>query len=238
MIRKSIFTLMLMATIGYVSAQSLQLENDGTIYNDGETFICNTEENGEFIQKFHIRNLSSVDQDVMLEKEVIEDLEGVMNFFCWGSCYMPETIVTPRPVTVAAGTLSEEEMSVHALFDNVFGKIHVKYSIYDVNTPNQRLTFYVVFHNSGAGVDEIPSVQLGQAYPNPAKSMVHFDYSTTDYSTAVVYNILGQEVMRQELNVLQGQLSLSVADLQDGIYFCNLTRNGQTLSTVKFVVKK
>jgi hypothetical protein len=33
-------------------------------------------------------------------------------------------------------------------------------------------------------------------------------------------------------------MSLSVADLNDGIYFCSVMRNGQTFATVKFVVKK
>lgn len=238
MIKKSIFTLMLMAIIGYVSAQSLQLEWNGTIYNDGETIICNTEEYGEFIQKFHIRNLASVDQDVVLEKEVVETLEGVTNYICWGNCFLPETTVTP-PVTVPANSLSVEEMSMHAMFDdNVFGYILVKYSIYEARTPEQRINIAIKFHKSGVGIDESPIMHFGQAYPNPSSSMVHFDYALNSNATAVVYNLVGQEVLRQELNVLQGQLSFSVANLQDGIYFCNLTQNGQTVSTVKFVVKK
>lgn len=239
MIRKSIFTLLLMAIFGYVSAQSLQFEYDGTIYQDGSTIVCNTEEYGEFIQYFQVRNLDNVDHNVLLEKEVAQDLEGVMNYFCWGSCYLPETVVSPRPVTVPANTLSEEELSVHAMFDEfVFGYIIVKYSIYDEATPNDRVTVAVKFLKSGEGVNENAAIQLGQAYPNPASSMVHFDYENADNATAVVYNLVGQEVLRQELNAIQGKLSISVNDLQDGIYFCNLTRNGQALKTVKFVVKK
>lgn len=239
MIRKSIFTLLLMAIFGYVSAQSLQFEYNGTIYQDGSTIVCDTEEYGEFIQYFQVRNLDNVDHNVLLEKEVAQDLEGVMNYFCWGSCYLPETVVSPRPVTVPANTLSEEELSVHAMFDEfVFGYIIVKYSIYDEATPNDRVTVAVKFLKSGEGVNENAAIQLGQAYPNPASSMVHFDYENADNATAVVYNLVGQEVLRQELNAIQGKLSISVADLQDGIYFCNLTRNGQALKTVKFVVKK
>lgn len=239
MIRKSIFTFMLMALIGYVSAQTLQLEYDGTIYPDGSSIVCETEEYGEFIQHFYVRNLDNVDHNVMLEKEVIEDLEGVMNYFCWGSCYLPETTISPRPVAIPANTLSDEELSVHAMFDEfVFGNVVVKYSIYDEATPGDRITFEVKFHKSGVGVNENTAAQLGQAYPNPATTTVHFDYENAMNATAVVYNLLGQEVLRQELNAIQGKLSISVADLKDGIYFCNLTRNGQTLSTTKFVVKK
>ena len=37
MFKKSIFTLMLMAAIGTVSAQSLRFELDGTVFEEGET---------------------------------------------------------------------------------------------------------------------------------------------------------------------------------------------------------
>ena len=42
----------------------------------------------------------------------------------------------------------------------------------------------------------------------------------------------------QEVNTFENKLTLSVASLNDGIYFCSLMRDGQTMSTVKFLVKK
>jgi hypothetical protein len=81
---------------------------------------------------------------------------------------------------------------------------------------------------------------LGHAYPNPASTEVRFDYklSGSENASVSVYNLLGQEVLREELNVAQGQVSFSVADLNEGIYFCNLKVNGQAVSTEKFIVKK
>ena len=239
MFKKTIFTLMLMAMMGFVSAQTLQLEWDGTVYNDGETIICNTEEYGEFTQKFHVRNLASVDQNVVLEKEVIEPLEGVMEYFCWGNCYLPETMVTP-PVTVPADSLSFDEMSMHAMFeDNVFGYVLVKYSIYDARTPEERISIVIKFHKSGVGIaDNARPMVMSKAYPNPASSFVNFNYSFDGNLTAVVYNLLGQEVIREDLNANDGQMSLSVADLNDGIYFCTMMVNGRAWTTQKFIVKK
>jgi hypothetical protein len=79
---------------------------------------------------------------------------------------------------------------------------------------------------------------LCQAYPNPATNTVSFNYSFGGNLCAVVYNLVGQEVMRQELNANDGQLSFSVADLQGGIYFCTMLVDGRAVSTQKFVVKK
>ena len=244
MIKKSVFTLMFLAVMGWVSAQSLQFEWNGHAYAEGETLECTNDEYGygEFIQHLQLRNLTSGDLEVIVEKEVVEDLEGAINFFCWGSCFGPDTYVSPRPVTIAADALTNEEaLSFHVLFDEgVYGKVKMKYSAYDESNPSQRVTINVVFRRSGVGVQETNAVRFGQAYPNPASSVVNFDYNLNvgDKVSVAIYNLLGQEVMKQQMNGMQGRLSISVADLNDGIYFCNLFVNGCAVKTEKFVVKK
>lgn len=243
MVKKSIFTLILLAAIGCVSAQSLQFEWNGTVYDEGETIECTNDEYGygELIEHMQLRNLTSAPVDVLVKKEVLEDLEGVMNTFCWGMCFGPDVIVSPNAVTLEAGSLNTDELSFHALFDEAFGRVVVKYTAYVERNPDDAVSIIVNFHRSGVGVNELNAVcNLGHAYPNPASTTVRFDYrlASGDNATVAIYNLLGQEVMYQELNGLQGQLSISVADLNEGIYFCNLMVNGQALKTEKFVVKK
>lgn len=243
MIKKAFFTLLFLSVTAWVSAQSLQFELNGHVYEEGETIQCNTPtEWGEFLQDMQIRNLTSEDWNVLVKKEVIEDLEGVSNYFCWGLCFGPDTYVSPNPVAVPANSVtSVGALSFHAMFeDNVFGKVQVKYSAYDERHPEDAVTINVVFHKSGEGVHEVAAVRFGQAYPNPASSVVNFDYNVnaSDRASVSVYNLLGQEVMNLPINTLQDRLSISVADLNNGIYFCNLFVNGSAVKTEKFVVKK
>ena len=242
MFKKSIITLLFLAAIGYASAQTLQFELDGNIFYDGEAIECTNDEYGygEYIQHMQLRNLISDNLNVIVEKEVIEDLEGTMNFFCWGSCFGPDVMVSPNPVTVAGNSVTgDQDLSFHALYnDDVFGYVVVKYSAYDERHPDDRVSIIVKFHKSGEGVDDNALFEMSQAYPNPASSMVNFDYSFNGNLTAVVYNILGQEVLRENLNANTGKLSFSVADLNDGIYFCTMLVNGNASTTQKFVVKK
>ena len=243
MIKKAFFTLLFLSVTAWVSAQSLQFELNGHVYEEGETIQCNTPtEWGEFLQDMQIRNLTSEDWNVLVKKEVIEDLEGVSNYFCWGLCFGPDTYVSPNPVAVPANSVtSVGALSFHAMFeDNVFGKVQVKYSAYDERHPEDAVTINVVFHKSGEGVHEVAAVRFGQAYPNPASSVVNFDYNVnaSDRASVSVYNLLGQEVMSLPINTLQDRLSISVADLNNGIYFCNLFVNGSAVKTEKFVVKK
>lgn len=242
MVRKSIFTLMFLAVMGWVSAQSLQFELNGTVYSEGETVVCNTaNEWGEYLQDMQLRNLSGQDMKVKVEKDVMDNLDGVTNYFCWGQCFGPDVIISPEAIAIEANSVTAESaLSFHAMFDEtVYGKIQVKYYAYDERHPEERISIIVVFHRSGAGLNETSVSYFGQPYPNPANSMVSFDYNLSgSNASAVVYNLLGQEVMRQEINTFDGKLSLPVSGLNDGIYFCSVVLDGKTCAAVKFVVKK
>jgi hypothetical protein len=239
--RKSLFTLVLLLLAGFVSAQSLRFEWDGHEYGIGDVIECTNDEYGigEYIQHMQIRNLTGEDIPVIVEKEILEDLEGTINSFCWGACFGPDTFVSPNPVTVAANSVSDEgELSFHVLFDEgVFGRVRMRFFAYAEGQAADRIYIDVTFNKSGDGVNS-HSMTMGKAYPNPASTLVHFDYSFDGNLTAVVYNLLGQEVLRQDLNANNGQMTLSVADLQEGIYFCTMMVNGRARSTEKFVVKK
>ena len=180
MFKKSIITLMLLAAIGYVSAQSLQFEWDGNVFYDGEAIECTNDEYGygEYIQHMQLRNLTSNDMNVIIEKEVIENLEGTINSFCWGMCYGPDTYVSPNAVTVLANSLNTDDLSFHNIFEeNVYGYVVVRYYAYDEHNPDERISIIVKFHKSAEGVDDNAQFEMSQAYPNPATSTVNFDYT-------------------------------------------------------------
>ena len=233
--------MLLLTVMGWVSAQSLQFEWNGHVFEEGEIIECINDEYGvgEFIQHMQVRNLTSDNLNVIVEKEIVEDLEGASNFFCWGQCYL-YTVFVSDPVMVAANSLNTDDLSFHVLFPDVFGKVKMRYYAYDESNPSERVSINVVFTKSEVGVQENVAQRFGQAYPNPASSVVNFDYNLNagDKASVVVYNLLGQEVMKQLVNTMQNRLSISVSDLNDGIYFCNLLVNGSAVKMEKFIVKK
>lgn len=249
--KKSIFTLVFLAAMGWLSAQSLQFEHEGHVFQNGERIICtNVLEWGELQQDMQIHNLTGDAIDVMVEKEEIKIVEGTSSYFCWGSCYLPEVFVSPRPVTLSAGAVSNEgDLSFHHQIDPelsgdpnnfIAGTSVVKYYAYPFDNEDDRVCLEIWFAYNAESVKEMPSINFGHAYPNPSSLMVRFDYnlSSVDKVSVSVYNLLGQEVMSQPINNLQGTVAFSVADLNEGIYFCNLFVNGQAMKTEKFIVKK
>ena len=231
---------MLLAVATIVSAQTLQFEFNGTVYQDGETIVSPFNEmTGEYVQDLYIRNLSDEPINVVVEREVIQNIPGAMLFFCWGSCLSPEQDIS-RPVAVPANTLSEEEFNSHVLFDVEQGIVAIRYYAYssDQDEPGNRISI-TILAGEGAGVTE-NNVSVGSAYPNPASSQVHFNLKANGNSDVkvMVYNLLGQEVKSQWANGSTGRINIAVDDLQPGIYFCSFLVNNEVVKTEKFIVKR
>jgi len=250
MIKKFVFTLALLAVMGWASAQSLQFEWEGHVYEQGETVICTqVDEWGTMVQEMQVRNLTSASVDVIIRREIIQLVEETENSFCWGGCYSPAVNVSPVPKTLEAGAVcGTSDLSFHHQIDLsysgdpdnfVFGTSIVKYYAYPEGNGEDNACIEIWFAYGAESVDE-NKISFSHAYPNPASSLVHFNYQlpATGNVSVSVYNLLGQEVLSQQLDALQGQAVLSVADLTEGIYFCNLKVDGRAVKTEKFVVEK
>lgn len=238
--KKTLFTLLLLAAVSFMSAQSLRFEWNGEVYQDGQTVIATYDESMfEYIAHFHIRNLTDNDQNVIVVQDVIEGAEGAMTYMCWDQCAAPNNHIEDGPVPIPAQTLSENELSCHVMFNSESPSVvKVNYAAYDRANPDEKINIIVLF-GPGAGTEE-HTIRLGQAYPNPASSQVHFDFSRNEgsYVNVMVYNLLGQEVKSQTASGTQGRISISVDDLLPGIYFCSFRINNEVVRTEKFIVKR
>ena len=251
MIRKSIFALLLTAMVGMLSAQSLRYELEGEPLDNNAVVVCTSvSEWGEMIQEMEIRNLTNGTLNVLVEKEEIQMVEGTSNSFCWGMCYTPQVVVSPIAIAVEANSLNDPldgGLSFHQNIDPTYsgdpnnfitGTSIVKYYAYPETDPEDRVCVEVWFAYGSESVSDL-QVNIGQAYPNPATSTVSFNVQYPGTLEAIVYNLLGQEVMKQTVNgMTQGKLSFSVAELQAGIYFCSFVADGNPWKTEKFIVKK
>lgn len=142
-------TLLANFELTYVPSQSLQFEWNSHVYYDGEIIECTNDEYGigEFVQHMQIRNLTSESMRIIIEKQVIQDLEGAIDYFCWGTCFSPEVIVSPYGCEVFANSLNDDELSFHVLYqEGIYGVVIIKYYAYDENNPSERISIVVRYN--------------------------------------------------------------------------------------------
>lgn len=148
-------------------------------------------------------------------------------FSCSGNDY-----TTPSPVAVPAGDSSLFKPVLNFLDG---GTATIRYIILDADNSDAPIDSVDFAINSSVGIEEI-DISLS-AYPNPASDDFFINFSGNEGMNfnVVMYNVLGEEVMRR--TVVNGVNKLNVADLNNGVYFYSITNNNEIIETKKLIVK-
>ena len=170
-------------------------------------------------------------------------VEGTLTWLCFGQCLAPSTgVQETNPEEMTAG--NPMLFSGHYMADDyttVLGQEQsVTFELWNAANPDEKFVINVIFKYSLTGVAEVTAQNVISAYPTPATDVVNFDYDlsgSVNSAAVVVYNMAGQEVMRNDLNGMSGKLSMNVSDLSSGVYFYSLVINGKTEKSNKIVVR-
>ena len=245
--KKLFFTLALLLSVLALSAQKFTVteKETGNVVENGASFYVfgdGSATYGELILDLNVT--ANEDVNLIAEVEVLQAVEGTFNSICLGQCYAPGITVTPV-VPFASGDSKDYAMHYCAddpsYLDDVLGKEQImRYYLYEEGS-NEQFVINVTFKYSMDGVEDNSSVEtFSNAYPVPANDFVNFDYNFSNSTNACVaiYNMMGQEVMRNEISGMSGKLSLNVSDLADGVYFYSLIVNGKTEKSNKLIVRR
>jgi hypothetical protein len=82
---------------------------------------------------------------------------------------------------------------------------------------------------------------LSDAFPNPSANQITIKYNygaTTKNVNLILTDVLGRIVKTIVLNDSKGEKTITVVDLNSGIYFYSLVKDGQTISTKKIIITR
>ncbi len=243
--KKTVLFFVAIFAVGFASAQSFSVIRNGEVIPSGEKIVVDTIDSqmNEMLIDFSVRNDSDHQLDLILSRENIQVVDGMISYFCWDNCY-PATVSVSGPESYEPGE-TKNGKSFHYAPDYevqenwIPGTAIYKYSIFDRANPSEPFTVEVWFAYNATSLNEpIAKSSFGAAFPNPASSTVSFqcNVSERDNASLAIYNLLGQKVKAQTINK-QGKIDVVVDDVQEGIYFCNFMVNGQVVKTEKFIVK-
>jgi len=243
--KKLLLTLSLILSVMALSAQKFTVteKETGNVVENGATFYIY----GDVVTTWYelILDLSvTANEGVSLiaEKETTDVVEGTSNMICLGMCYAPTVNVTPAwPFTAGESADFAMHYQVNDLEAALGQEQYIVLSLYEEGNPEDRFFVYVTFKYSLDGIENTSAVnEFSNAYPMPARDVVNFDYSFNESVDAqiAIYNMMGQEVLRNEINGMSGKASINVSDLADGIYFYSLVVNGVVEKSNKLVVRR
>lgn len=83
------------------------------------------------------------------------------------------------------------------------------------------------------GIEEVPTVfEETILYPNPTDGIVHFETKNSNYDTLLLYNNVGQTVLK-----VTYQKTLDLSSLPKGIYFMHFVENNIPLEIKRVIIK-
>jgi hypothetical protein len=229
-------TLELRDTLGnLVTNQTITLYNPaGDIYN-------------AFSQEIKVTNKSLVAKMIVCKRQVLTSFPaGVSNYFCWTSCYGPNTNVSPTAENINAGqTLNK--FHGYANPNGVVGNGTVRYVFYDQNNVND--SSYVVVNFKISATSSINTTlkltnALSNVFPNPSANGNAYikikDASAFAGKKIVmrVHNMLGKEVASVAVtNFADVVIVSNEGELPSGIYFVNIYADAKNIATKRFVIE-
>lgn len=236
------FHIVLIASLTIAFGQNLSLSYDSnTLVNDHNIQIWG--DSGLYtVMASHVtvNNNSSSSIDVLVKKTELSVITGSENSFCWGTCYLPATFVSPNAITIPASSSDAGSFIGDYKPKGYLGATSVRYTFYNKYNVNDSASFIVVYNAGVTAIDDKPkTIEFSNAYPNPASSFVSFNYNLQGTQSAefVITDLLGSELYRGNLQNENNKLSVNVTDFNNGVYFYSLRVNGTMQFTRKLIVR-
>ncbi len=240
-------TLLLIASLIYftsLSAQSFILKNSDNAVITGQNIdLLVSPDLGYGGYHVNVMNNSSTVKSVKVKVYEMNILTGVESYFCWVSCYMPGTLVSPDAIDIEPGaTVTNFEGDITYTV-GLKGLYATKYVFFDANNPDDSSSVMVNYNLGYLGNPEniVKSAKVSNAYPNPATDNVFIDYKLPANVTNAkikVSNLLGNTLDVVDLIAREGKATVNVSNLKNGVYFYSLMINNSASVTRKFIVNR
>lgn len=167
---------------------------------------------------------------------------GASAYFCIASnCYPPSTTSLPSNdlLIISSGSF-DNNFTVDVDEAATVGLSRIRYKLYNVNNPNDTLTFKVLYNGPTAIKDQSEVVKTIEVFPNPSNSIAYLKISSASNTKGSIklINSLGSIIYNKDCNLNTGEntVEFSVESLKAGMYFIEVYADNSKI-TKKLIIK-
>ena len=184
-----------------------------------------------------VTNKGTEDLPLGVKVNVLEEVAGSLNFFCYYKCWAPGTIllnirdIDPLPAGVSV------DFSSHYMPLLQPGITTIQYVFFNEN--NDSVWFNVKYSVAVEGIEDVNKVETS-VYPNPVTSLSSISFnlpSGTKEASLYIYSLTGIKVREYALTSSDTKVFVNANELNAGMYIYSIFVNGKRVSSDKFVVR-
>jgi Secretion system C-terminal sorting domain len=240
------FTLALLALTSFslTQAQNIQFtdpsNNDQLINGQTLYYTVSSATYIDFANHFDLKFATG--QQVFIKARRVNmqmNAPGSLAWFCMrNKCYSPTQTLSNQDTIFSNASL---DFSIHYAPEQYsYGVSRIRYSAYVIANPNDSAYFDVEYTTPlGINTNSLAQASISNPTPNPANSTFSLNYKLNVNASAsdlVLYNMLGEKIMTRSLDEMEGNISVDVTTLPQGVYFCAIVSDKKTLVTRRLVV--
>jgi len=223
-------------------AQSLELLNPVAIVSQTLEEVGPL---GEMVADWHVQNISNNTLSVRCSRNVMQEVSGSENYFCWGVCFTATTDVSPVQIaqSMPGGSVNDTFYAHYRPNGNV-GQTTVEYCFFDNGNSEDRIcqlvTYCADMEECVVGIRETASHQPGLTIaPSLLSGIGKVVYSLPEGMRSAeieIFSASGQIVQRAVVTGQNGMILLNGQDFSNGVYLVRLKAQGQLLGFSRLVV--
>lgn len=225
-------TILILMSITLVNAQDILIKENGTTVNGQTLNFPVSNLNATHEKHLDIVNNTSSSMDIRVEKNVISEVSGSSNTFCWGIYCYPNFATVSDPQTITAGEVYSGFYGEYVP-DNNAGITTIEYTFFEDggSGPSETIT---VNYDGTVSIDE-DETQVTEVYPNPAANSFKIEAAKAN-SEIRVFDIIGKEIA--QFKNVTNEKTINCSEWQDGIYFIRIYNSGKLENTQRLTVSK
>lgn len=234
--KKHLFLFAIILTPFLSIAQSFEID-------EPMTEITGTLANTTLEAHWGVVNTSSMAITTKVSREMIQEVEGSRNNFCWGiQCYGFGTDESPIPSTIQAGAADDTFHGYYEHQENL-GTTIIEYCFFDQDNVQDKtcVTTTFIISNANDIANYKNDIELKSVAPNPVVGLSNFTYSipgNPNNARVVIYNMVGSMVKDIPLSSNKGVVVIDGRDFEVGVYFYSLIIDGQNTATKRMIVAR
>lgn len=225
-----------------ISAQNLSLSWLGGPIANGATLTM-VGDTGETLSfPIACKNEGTVPIAVQVRKKEISVVPGSQNYFCWTSCFLPGTFVSPDSLVIEPDSTSNNFTGDYKSRGHI-GASTIMYTFFDYFNLNDSISVQITYDCSLSSKENIiaPKVVFSNAFPNPAHEKTSFTYllseSALNNTKLIIRDMLGNVVEEIPITESKGTLVVFTDKMGNGVHFYSLIVNGKTQFTKKLIIR-
>lgn len=225
---------LLVLSLNLVHAQSI------IVNSPNPTIVVGSADADELETGIEIANISSEQKDIKVRRTMLISIDSTSNYFCWTACYIPSVSLSPNALTINGGNTVNNTFTSHFKPSGHSGICEIQYTFFDANNPQDSANVVVRYEIAPVGISKISTITSLKAFPNPADDKVTLSFTRNSLNgkgNIELYNMLGSKVLSQQVEDMDGTITIATENLKAGLYFYSLNDGGQSTRPGRLTIK-